>query len=175
MRINDFNATGFDSVIEPSLIAKMENGSNSATLVEKSITENGEYNASDDNASGYSSVTVNVPSAPTPETHQVTLSCTVDGSGISFSSSETFSDIVDIINNGDIIDFTIVTTYQGQTISYSPVAYKYDTSSKIIKVLGDLYSEEESAYAFMVVYWGDPSVYETQTVTPGEGSALTIM
>lgn len=34
---------------------------NSATLIEKSITENGTYDASDDNADGYSSVTVNVP------------------------------------------------------------------------------------------------------------------
>lgn len=36
-----------------------------ATLTTKSITENGMYNASSDNADGYSSVTVNVPT-PTP-------------------------------------------------------------------------------------------------------------
>lgn len=33
---------------------------NSATLIEKSITENGTYDASDDNADGYSSVTVDI-------------------------------------------------------------------------------------------------------------------
>lgn len=37
-------------------------GGGSATLITKSITANGTYNASDDSADGYSSVTVNVPS-----------------------------------------------------------------------------------------------------------------
>lgn len=36
-------------------------GGGSATLIEKSITVNGEYSASSDNADGYSKVTVNVP------------------------------------------------------------------------------------------------------------------
>ena len=36
-------------------------GGSSATLITKTITENGTYNASSDNADGYSSVTVNVP------------------------------------------------------------------------------------------------------------------
>lgn len=36
-------------------------GGGSATLITKSITANGTYDASDDNADGYSSVTVNVP------------------------------------------------------------------------------------------------------------------
>ena len=36
-------------------------GGSSATLITKTITENGTYNASDDSADGYSSVTVNVP------------------------------------------------------------------------------------------------------------------
>ena len=36
------------------------------TLTTKSITENGTYNASSDNADGYSSVTVNVPQSQSP-------------------------------------------------------------------------------------------------------------
>jgi hypothetical protein len=40
--------------------------SGSATLITKSITQNGTYNASSDNADGYSSVTVNVGGTPTP-------------------------------------------------------------------------------------------------------------
>jgi hypothetical protein len=39
----------------------VENGGGSSTLIEKNITENGVYNASDDNADGYSSVEVNCP------------------------------------------------------------------------------------------------------------------
>ncbi len=38
-------------------------GGSSATLITKSITANGTYSASDDDADGYSSVTVNVPSS----------------------------------------------------------------------------------------------------------------
>lgn len=38
-------------------------GGGSSTLITKNITTNGTYNASDDNADGYSSVTVNVPSS----------------------------------------------------------------------------------------------------------------
>lgn len=40
-----------------------EDGGGSATLITKSITENGTYSASDDSADGYSEVTVNVPSS----------------------------------------------------------------------------------------------------------------
>jgi len=40
-----------------------EGGGGSATLITKSITANGTYDAEDDSADGYSSVTVNVPSS----------------------------------------------------------------------------------------------------------------
>lgn len=43
----------------------VENGGGSSTLIEKSITENGVYNASDDEADGYSSVTADVPNTYT--------------------------------------------------------------------------------------------------------------
>jgi hypothetical protein len=109
------------------------------------------------------------------ETHQVTLTFTYEGSSVSFSSSETFSDIVDIIDNGDIIDFTMDLTSQGTTYTYPSVVYKYDTSSKILKILGDVYSEEYSKYTYLVVYWGDPSVYESQTIAEDEAGILTIM
>lgn len=41
---------------------QVSGGGGGATLIEKSITANGTYNASDDNADGYSKVTVNVSS-----------------------------------------------------------------------------------------------------------------
>jgi hypothetical protein len=46
--------------LELVLMHKLGKGGG-GTLVEKTITENGTYNAADDNANGYSSVTVNVP------------------------------------------------------------------------------------------------------------------
>ncbi len=42
-------------------VSALEAGGGGGTLIEKTITENGVYNASDDNADGYSQVTVNVP------------------------------------------------------------------------------------------------------------------
>lgn len=42
-------------------VSALEAGSGGGTLIEKTITANGVYNASDDNADGYSQVTVNVP------------------------------------------------------------------------------------------------------------------
>lgn len=48
-------------------LAASGGGGGSATLIEKSITENGEYNASDDNADGYSKVTVDVPNTYTAQ------------------------------------------------------------------------------------------------------------
>lgn len=62
MQIYASNGTGYDSVIEPSYMVQFQNqpSGKPSTLIEKSITENGEYSASDDNADGYSEVTVNV-------------------------------------------------------------------------------------------------------------------
>ena len=44
-------------------VIKLGGGAGSAVLVSKSITTNGTYNASADNADGYSTVSVSVPSA----------------------------------------------------------------------------------------------------------------
>ena len=62
MQIYASNATGYDSIIEPSYMTQFQNQSSGkpSKLIEKSIVENGEYSASDDNADGYSKVTVNV-------------------------------------------------------------------------------------------------------------------
>ena len=44
-------------------ISTIQTGGGGSTLITKTITANGTYNASSDNADGYSSVTVNVPSS----------------------------------------------------------------------------------------------------------------
>ena len=43
--------------------SKIDEGGSPAVLIEKSVTANNTYNAADDNADGYSKVTVNVPSS----------------------------------------------------------------------------------------------------------------
>ena len=70
MQIYNNNSPGFDSVIEPSLIADFKasnGGGSSATLIEKTVTENGTYNASEDNADGYSKITVDIHNTYTNE------------------------------------------------------------------------------------------------------------
>lgn len=54
-------------------------GGGSATLIEKNITANNTYNASDDNADGYSKVVVNVP-APAPSLQDKSVTVTQNGS-----------------------------------------------------------------------------------------------
>ena len=44
-----------------SLIFNKNGGGGGAVLITKNIYDNGVYSASDDNADGYSSVTVNIP------------------------------------------------------------------------------------------------------------------
>ena len=53
--------------------------SGTPTLVTKSITVNGTYNASSDNADGYSSVTVNVSSSETDYATILTIENTIKG------------------------------------------------------------------------------------------------
>lgn len=54
-------------------------GGGSATLITKSVTENGTYSAEDDSADGYSEVTVNVPTGITPTgTLNITANDTYD-------------------------------------------------------------------------------------------------
>lgn len=72
------------SVAAPLTIAQMETAvrnipTGEAVLTTKTITANGTYNAQDDSADGYSSVTVNVPT-PTPA---------LQGKGIFYTPSET--------------------------------------------------------------------------------------
>lgn len=58
---------------------KENGGGGSATLITKSITANGTYNPADDEADGYSEVTVNVPATPTTYDVQGTFPIYDDG------------------------------------------------------------------------------------------------
>ena len=82
-------------------------GGGSATLIEKSITENGEYNASDDNADGYSSVTVAVSGGT--NFSKMDVRCLLMGTGSSFLSRSTT-----YLNNDNSIDISNVV--YGQTL-----------------------------------------------------------
>lgn len=66
-------------------------GGGSATLITKSITANGTYNAEDDNADGYSSVTVNVSSGSSKNTQTVQSTTRRDNTALGSITSLTCS------------------------------------------------------------------------------------
>lgn len=60
----------YDTTTNDEVVVSVSGGGGSpATLVPKTITENGTYNPSDDQADGYSSVTVSVPTSSGGYTH----------------------------------------------------------------------------------------------------------
>lgn len=100
--------------------AEKEDGT--ATFMTKTITENNTYNAADDGVSGYSSVTVNVPSGG--ETFEFSVTVTAEKTGeeqmpATLVSNKTYSEIVSAFNNGDKLKptITINTIDGGETIT----------------------------------------------------------
>ena len=75
-------------------------------LITKTITENDTYNASDDGADGYSSVTVDV--AGGSEAFEVIIE--VDNNYSIISISKTFSETLQKINSGDYVKFIVQPT-----------------------------------------------------------------
>lgn len=82
---------------------------NAPNLATKDITENGTYNASSDNADGYSSVTVNV-AAPTPETFEVEIEVTVTVDDTVVTVDKTYQQIKSEIDLGKTISGTLNVT-----------------------------------------------------------------
>ena len=77
----------YDTTLNNQIVVETGGG---ATLIAKSITQNGTFDAQDDNADGYSSVTVNVPASGVPIVSSVPASSTgqdgdlavVEGTGL---------------------------------------------------------------------------------------------
>lgn len=104
-------------------------GTCSPNLIEKSVTENGDYSAKADGADGYSSVTVEVPSAPTPETFEVTIreDISEDGnnnSSITISCNAQYSDIYNALQSNKEIIGTLILAGGGLSISTEIIGVK---------------------------------------------------
>ena len=84
--------------------AEKEDGT--ATFMTKSITENNTYNAADDGVSGYSSVTVNVPSGSS--VMEVNIE-TNDDTG-TYTPDKTFNEVLTEISNGGVVKFLFYKT-----------------------------------------------------------------
>lgn len=75
--LNEFNVTAPELSKDVNVIVAP--GSGSSTLIEKTITENGTYYASQDDANGYSSVTVEVAHMHTYSTTEQCIGTWIDG------------------------------------------------------------------------------------------------
>lgn len=106
----------------------------SPNLIEKSITENGDYSAKADGADGYSSVTVDVPSAPTPETITVNMALVADSATVSatqatVTSDKTYEEVKTVIQNGGKVTFNITYAVEGSSTpaeSLTILCYDYN-------------------------------------------------
>lgn len=110
-------------------IVKLGGGGGSSTLITKSITQNGTYNAVDDSADGYSSVAVDVLSG---DVLGVAFEDTLTAGQISTTSAyatATFDDISDykylFIKIYDTVGGTDYVAYRGVAVEAIPVSGNY--------------------------------------------------
>ena len=80
-------------------------------LIEKSVTENGEYNASDDNADGYSKVNVDVPSSGGNDPFIIDIEESGTYPNYTYSTTKTSDEInAAIASNKDLVAVVTVGT-----------------------------------------------------------------
>ena len=129
---------------------------NSAVLTEKTITSNGTYNASSDQADGYSKVTVNVPSSsPTLITKNITSNGTYNASS---DQADGYSSVTVNIP-ADLFDVTADTVYD-----YGLKLYKNGNISYISGCIGT-----DAAADTLVLHYPD-----TVTLPTSEKYAVAI-
>ena len=126
-------------------------GTCSPELIKKNITENGTYNASDDGADGYSSVKVNVPSAPTPETFEVEM--TLSDMEIT-SSSKTYAEVITALNENKVLSISLDT---GETVVLSDGYVLVDGTIVALFHLPNPYNN-----IVINILWNNPQVYTTE-------------
>lgn len=85
-------------------IFTMAENNKPATLIEKTVTSNDTYVATDDDADGYSKVTVDVAGGGGGETFEVEME--FNGSTTTFTSTKNYQQIKNAYDNGDVVDGT---------------------------------------------------------------------
>lgn len=138
----------------------LPSGGGSVTLITKTITTNGTYVASDDNADGYSSVTVNVSSGgggsePTYETTipLQTLNCNI---GL---SNGAYGAYITSYLEAPIVGESYRVTFDGT--EYTVTAQNYGSTSPYI---GDIGVEAQAAdatlaYPFEIIHYNGENLY----------------
>lgn len=89
--VKNYNSTFSVKIEKLELNSSGGGGGGGSTLIEKSITANGTYNASDDSADGYSKVTVNVSSGSSKNTQTVQSTTRLNNTALGSITSLTCS------------------------------------------------------------------------------------
>ena len=125
----------------------------------KSITANGVYDASDDDADGYDQVTVNVAGS---EPFAVTITAQGEPGSYTFSANKTYSETMAAIQNGDVISFTlIIGEYTGNDKGYFIM---YTESDEIITVV--INAEDTGTKAIEVLKWYSDDTLDAAVYIP---------
>lgn len=112
-------------------------GTCSTNMIEKTITENGQYAAKEDGADGYSKVTVDVSGGGGGETFEVELNVgwNTGQENVSFSSSKTLQEVISAHLSGKDVNFSVKFTYDGTLLTSNAATYLYIESGNMIVVL----------------------------------------
>lgn len=154
----------------------------SSTLITKSITENGTYNASSDSADGYSQVTVNVSSGGTTEAEEKDVNYyNYDGTRL---YSYTKADFLELQSHPSLPTKTGI-NYTGWNIDLADCKTLLDREEKLeigalgspsdcdLKIIVNLTEEFKNPYVYVgaeascSINWGDGSSTETYSPTSG--------
>lgn len=138
-----------------SKFADKEDGT--AILITKTITENNTYKASDDGASGYSSVTVEVPSAPVPETFEVEIGYDPT-SPSDFTTNKSYDMVKAAIQANKVIKFIWSIKQQGEVVvSGTTSAVDYNSEADFMTIAtSSIYADKTAPLLFL---WGNPETY----------------
>lgn len=152
---------------------------NVTTLVEKTITENGTYDPSNDNADGYSSVTVNVGGSPTPVERSDVNFYDFDGTLLYAYTAAEASELAEMPSNPSHTGLT------AQGWNYTLAQMKTEVTAQGACDIGQMYVTDDgksrlychfddwalslyfgvSVNGTCVVDWGDDSATDTLTDT----------
>lgn len=124
-------------------IFTMAENNKPATLIEKTVTSNDTYVATDDDADGYSKVTVDVAGGGGGETFEVEMTFTVDSlqnpQTVSYTSTKKLPEVINAIDSGKKVDFAINITDGTESVNLPLFGYAKYIEDDIVSIFISTY------------------------------------
>ena len=128
-------------------------------IIPKTITENGTYDASADDADGYSKVTVDVAGGGGGETFEVEMTFTAESTASETGTatvSKTLAEAIDAIDSGKNLVFTVTFTIGEETGTLPVLGYKKFTDGMDFIVIAAARLNGNGVYS--VLWGGDATI-----------------